>query len=123
MTAMKPPVLVNQGTTFRIITDTPFTAVDGTIVDPDIVWFGYMVNGGNAVKYSYTNGDENPDPTGHIIRVETGVYYMDVSTISLADGVLQYAVWGEPGPSALDETRTEVRSEGQVIIEKASFVF
>jgi len=123
MTAMKPPVLVKQGTTFRIITDTPFTAVDGTIVDPDIVWFGYIVNGGTATKYSYTNGNPSPDPTGHIIRVDTGVYYMDISSTGLDAGVLQYAVWGEPGSSTLDETRTEVRTEGQVIIEASTFPF
>lgn len=121
MTKMQPIITVKGGTTFRIATDEPFTAIDGTIVDPDVVWFGYIVNGGDPVSYSYTRGAANPDPTNHIIRTGTGSYYMDVDTTSLEDGVLEYSILGEPGTSGLDTTRTKVRVNGQIVIDQPPF--
>ena len=122
MTAMNPVLEVVQGNKIRISTGTsPFTSIGGLIVDPDIVSFGYTVNRGTPVTFTYTNGAPTPDPTHTIVRESVGSYYIEVDTGALDSGVLQYAIVGEPGTSALDTTRTKARFDGQVVISPAPF--
>jgi hypothetical protein len=122
MTAMVPVQEVKQGTKFRISTENaPFTSISGTIIDPDIVSIGYVVNGGTLTSYTYTNGATPPDPTGSINRVGNGQYYIEIDSTTLPAGVLQYAISGKAGPSALDSTRTTARFDGQIVIDSAPF--
>ena len=122
MTAMNPVLEVTQGNKIRITTESaPFTSISGSVVDPDIVTFGYIVNGGTPTTFTYTNGASTPDPTNTIVRVAIGQYYIEVDVTSLDAGVLQYAIVGEPGTSSLDATRTKARFDGQVVIAAAPF--
>ena len=122
MTAMNPVLEVVQGNKVRISTaNNPFTSIDGNIVDPDIVSFGYIVNSGTPTTFTYTNGASTPDPTHTIVRESVGSYYIEVDTGPLNSGVLQYAIVGEPGTSALDTTRTKARFDGQIVIAPAPF--
>lgn len=61
---------INWGSTFRLQTGwQPFTSLDGTVVDPDVVIFGFCYPGATAdVTFTWTNGATPPDPTYTIQR-------------------------------------------------------
>jgi hypothetical protein len=122
MSAMNPVLETVQGNKIRISTaNSPFTSINGSVIDPDIVSFGYIVNGGTPTTFTYTHGAPTPDPTNTIVRQGVGSYYIEVDTTTLSAGVLQYAIVGEPGSSALDTTRTKARFDGQIVIAAAPF--
>jgi len=104
---------VNEGTTIRFYTSTPFTSISGTVVDPDIVTFQYVLPNTSPVSFTYTNG--SGDPTHTIVRVSTGNYYANVNTTGLA-GNWTWRWAGKPGPSGLDTTHTAVAVEGVVTV-------
>ena len=109
---MANPV-VYEGTTVRFYTSTPFTAINNTIVDPDIVTFQYVLPNTDPVTFTYTNG--SGDPTGTIVRVSTGNYYANIATTGLA-GNWTWRWAGKSGPSGLDTTHTTVAIEGVVTV-------
>jgi len=51
---------VNEGTTIRFYTSTPFTSISGTVVDPDVVTFQYVLPNTSPVTFTYTNGSGDP---------------------------------------------------------------
>lgn len=58
------------GSAFRLQTGwQPFTSLDGVVVDPDVVTFGFCFPGGTANQvFTWTNGASPPDPTYNIQR-------------------------------------------------------
>ena len=60
----------------------PFTSLDGTVVDPDIVQFAYSVQGGPWVVATYTWG--TGDPSNVITRAGVGLYRATIDTTGLA---------------------------------------
>ena len=108
-----------NGTTVRFYTSTPFTAISGTVVDPDVVTFAYSVEGMTAQTFTYTNGNVPPDPTLTIVRTAAGTYQADISTYGLP-GNWAYKWQGEPGPSGLDTTKTAVVWNGEVTVSPSN---
>lgn len=54
---------VQWGSTFRFVNDEPFKALDGSIVNPDVVIISFVpTRGQQCVSYTYTNGATPPDP-------------------------------------------------------------
>lgn len=110
--------VIYEGSTIRIRTTKPFTAIDGTIVDPDQVIFEYSVQNATPTQFVYTHG--TGDPTGTIVRVSTGIYYADFDTTDKA-GDWTYAIAGRATALHADPTRTQVRIEGTVTVSASSF--
>ena len=106
-----------QGTTIRFYTSAPFTSIAGTAVDPDIVTFGFEIQGQTPVAWPYTNG--TGDPTATIVRDGTGLYHADIDTTSFGAGIWLYTWAGKPS-SGNDATRTKVRTEGSVTVSPQS---
>ena len=92
-----------EGSTVRFYTSTPFTAMSGTVVDPDVVTFTWNVQGGTPSTYTYTTGAVPPDPTHHIIRDSAGTFHVDLSTDGYP-GTWAYEFSGQPGVSG-EESR------------------
>ena len=105
--------VVNEGTAIRFYTSTPFTSISGTVVNPDIVTFQYMLPNTAPVTYTYTNG--TGDPSGTIVRDSTGTYHADIPTTGLV-GQWTWRWAGKSGPSGLDTTHTTVAVEGVVSV-------
>lgn len=110
-----------QGTTIQFLTSTPFTAQDNvTIIDPDVVNFGFQINGGEPNIFTYTFGDG--DPTETIVRVGLGTYVASIDTNLYSDGVWVYSFMGEPSDVINhDQTKTKVRAMGELVVLKPSF--
>ena len=108
-----------DGTTIRFYTSTPFTAISGTIVDPDVVTFAYSAQGQTTVTYTYTAGQTPPDPTLTIVKTATGTYQADISTTALP-GTWAYKWEGQPGVSGLDTTKTSAIFNGEVTISPSN---
>ena len=71
-----PPVSpVLEGTTVRFYTLTPFTAVDGTVMDPDRVIFAWNVGGEIEGQVEY-----NVAGLWTIVRTSAGHYYVEIDT-------------------------------------------
>jgi len=103
---------VIEGTTVRFLTTTPFTAFNGTVVNPDVVTFSYEVQGQNPVTYTWTN--PSGDPSGTIHNNATGYFYADIATDGLA-GVWVWQ-WACHPSSGLDSTGTKVVNEGALTV-------
>lgn len=87
----------------------PFTAIDGTPVDPDVVTFTYWIGRTLQHTYTYTNGSGDPDNV--IVRDGTGLYHAYIGTAG-APGMYSWAWTGAPGVSGLDTTATEASCKG-----------
>jgi len=115
------------GDKIRLTTSTPFTSIDGSPVDPDVVIIGYQIGGDptTQVTYTYTHGNTPPDPTGSIVRTAVGSYYLEVKTRlldpSVAVGTWDYSIIGRSGTNASDSTQTEVRKDKQLMVIPARF--
>ena len=61
---------IDWGSTFRLQTGwQPFKSLDGVVVDPDVVMFGFCVPGSTTdTMFTWTNGATPPDPTYTIQR-------------------------------------------------------
>ena len=61
---------IEWGSTFRLQTGRkPFTSIDGVVIDPDVVTFGFCWPGGTVDQvFTWTNGATPPDPTYNIQR-------------------------------------------------------
>lgn len=105
--------VVNEGTSIRFYTSTPFTSISGTVVDPDVVTFQYILPNTAPVTFTYTNG--SGDPTNTIVRDSTGTYHADIATTGLV-GQWTWRWAGAPGQSGLDTTHTAVAVEGVVSV-------
>ena len=109
-----------SGTAVRFTTDPavkgaiPFTAIDGTIVDPDVVELEYSVQGETEVTFTYTRGNTPPDPTNTIVRDGVGIYHADIDTTDLP-GTWSWG-WSCRAGSGADTTQTTVVWEGEVVI-------
>ena len=102
---MTQPYTLWDGVTCRLCTDKPFTAIDGTVVNPDVVTLTYSVQGITEVTYTWTNGNTPPDPNYKIVNDSTGYFHADISTEGLP-GTWQVEWNGQPGGNALDSTMT-----------------
>jgi hypothetical protein len=123
---MTAPVSANtytQGTAVTIATATPFTANDGvTIVDPDVVLFGFQVDGISSQTYNFIYTHPTGDPTGTIVRTAIGTYQATIDTSLYPSGVWVYMFGCEPSADVLfDTTKTKVRQLGELIVEPAPF--
>ena len=110
-----------QGTTVQFFTSKPFLAQDNvTIIDPDQVYFGFQINGGNIYTFNYTYGVG--DPTSTIVRIGLGLYVASIDTSLYGDGVWVYSFMGEPDNAINhDQTKTKVRAMGELVILKPTF--
>jgi len=106
-----------EGSTIRFYTSQPFTSIDGTIVDPDVVTFSYEIQGQTPVAYTYTQG--SGDPTNTIVNTDVGYYQADIQTAGNA-GTWTWQWSGQPNGSGDDPTNTSVVTEGTVIVSVAS---
>jgi len=121
------PVSANtytQGTAIILTTSSPFTAYNGTIVDPDVVKLGIQINGDDGtvtlLSYTYTYG--TGDPTGTIVRTGTGLYMASINSNLYASGVWAYSWMGEPSNAVNhDSTKTQVRADSQLIVSSEPF--
>jgi hypothetical protein len=112
-----------QGTAITFAISEPFTAADGvTIVDPDVVLFGFQVDGITSQTHTFTYTYGTGDPTGTIVRLGLGTYQAVIDTSSYPTGVWVYSIAGEPKSIVNhDATKTKIRVENQVIVTPASF--
>lgn len=106
-----------QGTTVRFYTTQAFTSIAGVPVNPDIVTFGWQIQGQTPVSFTYTAG--SGDPTNTIVKDGIGLYHADIDTTSYSAGVWIYTWAGKPS-SGLDTSATKVRAEGSVTISPQS---
>jgi len=104
--------LVIEGSTIRFLTTTPFTALNGTVVNPDVVTFKYEIQGQNSVTYTWTN--PTGDTTGTIHNNATGYFYADISTAG-APGVWTWQ-WACHPSTGTDTTATAVVVEGSMTV-------
>ena len=114
-----------QGTAITFGTQVPFTAADGiTLVDPDQVLFGFIINNDPTEVYTFTYTQGTGDPTGTIVRDSLGSYHATIDTLVYTPGVWVYSFAGRPSTSVnLDTTKTEVRAEAQCVVDAPSFLF
>ena len=110
-----------QGTTIQFLTSTPFTAQDNTtLIDPDVVTFGFQINGGTPNIFTYTFGVG--DTTETIVRLGLGIYVASIDTNLYGDGVWVYSFMGEPSDEINhDQTKTKVRAMGELVVLKPAF--
>ena len=90
---------------------TPFTALNGTIVDPDTVTFACQVQGQSVLQHTYSN--PGGDPSGMIIRSGIGLYYIVIPTT--VDGTMTWQ-WSCASVGGADSTRTETSWSSSVFI-------
>jgi hypothetical protein len=113
-----------QGTAITFATQSPFTAVNGTVVDPDQVLFGFIIDNDPTQTYTfvYTNG--TGDPTRTIVRDSAGYYHASIDTLAYNSGVWVYSFAGRSDVAVgLDSTKTEVRVEAQCVVQAPAFSF
>jgi len=123
MTATVTTNTYTQGTAVTITTTNPITAVDGTtIVDPDVVLFGFQVDGDSSQTYTFTYTYGTGDPTGTIVRTGLGLYQATFDTSAYPTGVWVYSIACEPSSSINhDTTKTKIREMGQLVVNPAPF--
>lgn len=102
----------------RFLTTTPFTAFNGTVVNPDVVTFSYEVQGQNPVTYTWTN--PTGDPTNTIVNNATGYFYADIDTGGGA-GVWSWR-WASEASTGIDTTGTTVACEGSITVSPSGVV-
>lgn len=100
----------------------PFTSITGTIIDPDIVTFSYVVTSeastGTWTTYTWTNG--SGDPQNVIVHDTTGCFHADIDTSGKA-GFWQFRWTGAPSNAVdLDSTKTKVSFIGETQIAATS---
>jgi hypothetical protein len=111
-----------KGTAITFETSAPFTAVNGTIIDPDKVLFGFQINGDVDKVYTFTYTYGVGDHTGTIVRTGLGLYKASIDTSNYDSGTWTYSFACEPDSSiSHDYTQTKIRKEGHVIVVDASF--
>lgn len=101
-----------EGTTVRFYTQTPFTSISGTAVNPDVVNLKYSVQGQTEVVYTWVN--PTGDPTNTIINTSTGNFQADIDTTNLP-GTWEWS-WDCYPESGQDVTATKVAWIGEVVI-------
>jgi|APCry1669193181_1035450.scaffolds.fasta_scaffold00658_31 hypothetical protein len=106
-----------EGSTIRFYTSQPFTSIDGTIVNPDVVTFSYEIQGQTPVTFTWTN--PTGDPSNTIVNTDVGYFQADIQTAGNA-GTWTWQWSGQPNGSGEDETNTSVVAEGTVIVSVAS---
>lgn len=105
-------VYIVEGSVARFITDNPaFTSISGTIIDPDVVTFTYQP-GPNQPTTTYTWTNPTGDPTNHIQKQSTGVFYVDLDTSGLPGNWIWK--WHCYPSSGTDTTATQVTAQGYV---------
>ena len=105
-----------KGTAITVYTDVPFTAIDGTIVDPDRVLFGFEINGDSDQTYTFAYNWNVGDPTETIQRIAQGVYSAEIDSSLYPSGVYVYTLAGEPTEVAHDYTKTKVRVDAEFVV-------
>ena len=110
------------GTAITFKTKQAFTSVDGVIIDPDRVLFGFIIDGNASQTYTFTYNFGTGDTTGTIVRTGTGLYQATIDTSAYTSGVWIYSFACEPVTAiGHDSTKTKVRVEDSVIVQSASF--
>ena len=109
-----------EGTVVRLLTALPFRVVDGNLVNPDVVELTWDVQGTTPTTYVWVNGASPPDPSGTIVNDSTGYFHGDLPTDGFA-GTWSAEWYGHPGVSGLDTSKTEVKSDFEVIVSAAAF--
>lgn len=113
----------NTDTSITFETVNPFTAVDGTIIDPDKVLFGFQIDGDVDKVYTFTYTYGTGDPTGTIVRTGLGLYKASIDPSQYDPGVWTYSMAAVPDPDiAHDYTQTKVRKDGQIVVQGVPFV-
>jgi len=111
-----------QGTAITLATKEPFTAIDGTIIDPDVVLFGFQIDGDSSKTYTFTYTYGTGDPTGTIVRTGLGLYQATIDSDAYAPGVWVYSIACEPSSSVNhDSTKTKIRRMNQLIVDAPPF--
>jgi len=105
-----------EGSTIRFYTSSPFTSINGTVVNPDNVTFSFEIQGQTPVEYTWVN--PTGDVTGTIINTATGYFQCDISTDGLP-GVWNWQ-WACFPSSGIDTTNTAVVTEGDVTVSPTS---
>jgi len=111
-----------QGTSITLATTGPFTALDGTIIDPDRVWIGFQVDGISSQTYTFHYDYGTGDTTGTIQRLGLGLYSATFDTMNYPTGVWNYSIACEPVSTiAHDTTQTKVRNDYSLIVIPGAF--
>ena len=103
-----------EGTAVNFVTSTPFTSIAGTVINPDLVYFKYSVQGQTEVTYTWTN--PTGDPTAHITNPSTGNFSVTLPTDNLA-GIWAWG-WSCAPSSGTDVTKTQVVWESQFTVSQ-----
>lgn len=103
---------VTEGTALQFYTIQPFTDINGSPVDPDLVQFVYQVQNQDQVIFTY-------GVDADLVRVGTGEYRIKISTSGLP-GEWVYSWIGEPVVGGADITHTAVVWEGRVTVSPRS---
>jgi hypothetical protein len=123
---MTAPLITNHydfGTAITFYTQQPFTAVDGTVVDPDKVMFGFQINGDSSSTYTWSYENGVGDPTNTIVRTGIGTYSVTIDTTQYAVGVWVYSFACAPVSTiAIDTTQTQIRALASCVVEAVPFV-
>jgi hypothetical protein len=111
-----------QGTSITIATSSPFTAIDGTIIDPDRVWIAFQVDGVASQTYTFHYDNGIGDTTGTIVRTGLGLYQATFDTMNYPTGVWNYSIACEPVSTiGNDTTQTKVRNDYSLIVVPGVF--
>ena len=70
-----------ENTTIQFYTSQPFTALDGTVVNPDNVTFSYSVQGQTEVTYTWVNPTGDPTLTIEQDTKGIGYFYCNISKV------------------------------------------
>ena len=103
-----------ENTTIQFYTSQPFTALGGTVVNPDNVTFSYSVQGQTEVTYTWVNPTGDPTLTIEQDTKGIGYFYCNISTVGLP-GTWTWQWYGYPS-SGEDVTATQVAAQGTVIV-------
>jgi len=107
-----------EGAALQLTTaDYPFTAINGTVVTPDMVTLQISVQGQTPLTYTWTN--PTGDPTNTIVKTGTGTFYANISTTGLA-GVWN-VIWSGQPSSGLDTTHTSAVWQGEITVSPTGF--
>jgi hypothetical protein len=107
-----PPVF-QEGTVIRFdTTKTPFTSIEGVVVNPDEVIFAYVAEGEAEVSYTWVNPSGDPDDK--IENDGVGFFHVDIPTLGLP-GNWTFSWYGKAnnGP---DLTGTTVKWESTLVV-------
>ena len=96
--------VILEGTTVRIATSSPLTALNGTAVSPDS-WH-VSVRSPDAIVSTFTWTNPTGDPSGNIHVPSTGNFYIDLDT-TLNSGVWKVVASALPITGGPDATKTK----------------